>query len=166
MIHYSFLGDGRGDPRPDLVLSLQDKIGSEGSIIVYNQAFERKILSDLGEAFPVHADWIKQASDRIVDLYDPFGSFSYYHPDQRGLSSLKVILPILTGKSYKGLSVSNGEEAYLAYLALAGYLDEEADIMPGKTGLQAALETYCGMDTEAMAEVLEALVGIVKVPAC
>ena len=109
--HFSFLAEGTEDPRSKLLAELKKVLGNEGSIVVYNQAFEKGVLKELGNAFPNYSGWVEGVYDRLVDLQSPFRSFHYYHPLQKGSASLKAVLPFLTGKSYEGMGIDNGEDA-------------------------------------------------------
>ena len=144
--HYGFLADGSEDPRPELLTSLKNMLGNKGSIIVYNQAFEKNVLTELGEAFPDYKEWVDKVLNRIKDLLASFQSFAYYHPEQKGSASLKKVLPLLTGKSYEGMNISNGGDASFAFLEMAcgNVSDEQRD----KTNEE--LRAYCSLDTEGM----------------
>jgi hypothetical protein len=152
-VHYSFLADGNTDPRPKLLAELQKLLGNRGSIIVYNQTFEKGVLAELGERFLEDNTWVMGIHDRIVDLYVPFRDFNYYHPSQKGSASVKHVLPALTGKSYDGLSIAKGDDASLAYFKMA----------TGALGIQETakarkdLEEYCGLDTQGMIWIVEEL---------
>jgi len=152
-LHRAFLADGPGDPRPELVAKLRDAMGDEGSILVYNQAFELGVLRELARTFPEHRAWLEGICGRIVDLLVPFRGFLYYHPAQRGSASLKHVLPALTDMGYEGLAIANGQDASLAYLA-ATFKDmpqEERQLV------RARLLEYCGLDTEGMERIVERL---------
>ncbi|MFC1861244.1 DUF2779 domain-containing protein [Chloroflexota bacterium] len=151
--HYGFLGDGIEDPRPAFLTELKSILSNNGNIVVYNQSFEKGILSELGRAFPEYADWIQETCDRVVDLYSPFRSFSYYNPAQQGSASIKKVLPALTGKEYTGLSISKGDDASLAFfnMAMGNCTDEE------KTKTMKDLEEYCALDTEGMIWIVDEL---------
>lgn len=153
LVHYSFLADGTEDPRPDLLSELKKVLGESGSIIVYNQSFERRVLTDLGKAFPEYGEWTGSVCDRLVDLYEPFKNFDYYNPLQQGSASIKEVLPAVTGKSYKSLAISNGEDASLAYLTLL--FEEMSD--QSRNQLRADLERYCCLDTEGMVGIISKL---------
>ncbi len=148
-VHFEFLGDGKGDPRQALLAQLQKDIGTEGSVMVYT-SYEQRVLEDLAKTFPGSAEGINNVISRIADLYDPFGSFHYYHPDQRGSASIKSVLPALTGRGYEGMNIKEGIAASLAYL----------DIMSGRLTpeevqqIRRDLLDYCGLDTMAMVEIL------------
>jgi len=151
--HYSFLAGGIDDPRPKLLSELNGMLGDQGSIVVYNQAFEKGVLKELAQAFPDYSSWVENVSERIVDLLVPFRGFYYYHPAQKGSTSIKIVLPVLTGKSYEEMEISGGEEASLAFLeATYGDVPEEV-----RTKIRGDLEKYCGLDTEGMVWIVECL---------
>jgi hypothetical protein len=151
--HRSYLADGTGDPRPELLAELRNLLGDRGSIIVYNQTFEKKVLEQFGEAFPESGGWAKTVIDRIVDLYVPFRSFCYYNPRQKGSASLKEVLPAVTGKSYEGLPIAKGDDASLAFTKLLS--NKITDIERQK--IRKDLIQYCGLDTEGMIWIVERL---------
>jgi hypothetical protein len=145
-VHYSFLGDGTDDPRPQLLRELQRVLGSEGSIIAYNAGFEEAILKGLAEAFPGYTDWLAGILPRMVDLLHPFTNFHYYNASQKDTASLKRVLPAVTGKSYDDLGIGAGMDASIAYgrLVCGSAAEEET------TSIRANLLQYCGLDTEGM----------------
>jgi hypothetical protein len=121
--HYCFLSDGRSDPRPALLVNLRDWFGFaksqksfKGTVIVYDESFERSILRDLVVFDTGHAGWIFKVSGRIVDLYHPFKNFYYYNSIQKGSASVKKVLPALTEKSYNEMAISNGDVAAISFL--------------------------------------------------
>ena len=151
--HYYFLADGVDDPRPKFLSSLKDVLGNSGSIVVYNQVFEKTILKELGEAFPDYKAWVEDVSSRIEDLLDIFKSFDYYHPNQRGSASIKSVLPALTEISYEGMNISDGEYASLAFLEMAyGNISKEQ-----KEKIREDLSQYCCLDTEGMLLIVKKL---------
>jgi len=156
--HFSFLAEGKEDPRPKLLSELKKLIGNRGSIIVYNQSFEKAVLKDLGEAFPKYSEWVQDTLGMFVDLLNPFKNFWYYHPAQKGSASLKTVLPVLTGKGYEGLNIANGEDASLAFRRVTyGDVSEEE-----RDRVRKDLEEYCGQDTEGMMRIVNALENIIK----
>jgi len=91
--HYSFLAEGKEDPRPALLTQLKEEIGTRGSILTYNQSFEQGVLREMAEDFPDCAEWVEKIIGRMIDLLKPFRDFSYYHPGQHGSASIKKVLP-------------------------------------------------------------------------
>jgi hypothetical protein len=151
--HFSFLAEGPEDPRLPFLTTLRNLIGDTGSIVVYNKSFEMGILHDLGDAFPEYSEWINGVCDRMVDLLVPFKNFHYHHPLQMGSASLKYVLPAVTGKSYQGMDIANGEDASMAYL------DITYGAVPTETveKVRADLLRYCKLDTEGMVWIVEQL---------
>lgn len=151
--HFSFLASGADDPRPAFLAELMKVLGNAGSIVVYNQGFEEGILKELAIAFPKYDTWVSQVRDRLVDLLVPFRQFLYYNPAQKGSASLKRVLPALTGKSYEGMEISDGQEASITFLAVTyGDVSEEE-----RKKVRADLEKYCALDTEGMIWIVEKL---------
>ncbi len=114
--HYSFLADGKQDPRPEILKLLKELLGKKGSIIAYNAGFEKGKLADACATFTVYEGWFEGIQSRFVDLLSPFRSFDYYHPEQNGSASIKAVLPVLTGKSYEGMEIADGGTASNEYL--------------------------------------------------
>ena len=149
--HYSFLADGAEDPRPKFLSSLKDVLGSTGSIVVYYKSFEEKRLKELSNTFPENKTWIENALARIVDLRDIFSNFYYCNCAQKGSTSLKDVLPAVTGISYEGMNVSSGEDASISFMNITfhGVTEEE------RVEARKDLEKYCCLDTEGMFRIVE-----------
>jgi len=151
--HFSFLANGTDDPRHALLSKLQKTLGNSGSIIAYNKGFEEGILRDLAPAFPEYSDWIEQVCSRLVDLLAPFRNFDYYHPAQKGSASLKAVLPVITGRGYEDLDISDGQVASVTFLSATFGDMSEGD----REKVMADLIQYCGRDTEGMIWIVEKL---------
>jgi hypothetical protein len=151
--HYSFLAEGRDDPRPAFMAALAGAVGSPGTILVYNQTFEKTILTETARFLPQYQSWVDDAISRIVDLLAPFKGFLYYHPSQHGSASLKKVLPALTGITYDNLDIADGELASLSYMKAAfdDIPEEERRL------IRANLETYCGQDSGGMIAMIRKL---------
>jgi hypothetical protein len=148
--HFSFLAEGHTDPRPEILANLQKLLGSAGSIVAYNAAFEKDALKKCCEFYPAFSDWYVSIESRFVDLMAPFRSFHYYHPDQDGSYSIKAVLPALTGMSYEGMDIQEGGTASMEYLRVTfGDVDEKE-----RQKVRRQLEEYCKLDTEAMTAIL------------
>ncbi|MCL4854083.1 MAG: DUF2779 domain-containing protein, partial [Bryobacteraceae bacterium] len=151
--HHAFLADGRGDPRPAFLQRLRDSIGDKGTVVVYNEKFEKGVLDKLAGAFADHAGWIENVKRRIIDLLEPFQSFDCYHPQQYGSASIKAVLPVLTGRSYADLEIQEGGQASLEYLRV-DFSDVPED---ERQEVRGQFERYCGQDTEGMVDIVDAL---------
>ena len=107
----------------------------------------------LAAAFPEHVGWIASAKCRIIDLLEPFQNFDFYHPDQHGSASIKVVLPVLTGRRYADQDIQEGAQANLEYLRVQfGHVREAERQM-----VRSQIGQYCGQDTEGMAWIVEAV---------
>jgi len=156
--HFSFIAESNKDPRKEFLKELKKVLGKKGSIIVYNQSFEQGRIKELAELFPKNKKWAESVTKRMVDLLIPFRNFYYYDCKQKGSCSIKHVLPALTKKTYEGMEIDNGGLASIRYLYI---------IHGDKHGKKASaeevkkvredLEKYCGLDTEAMVDVLDVL---------
>jgi hypothetical protein len=153
LMHHEFLAEGTDDPRRAFIEGLLRDVGNAGTVMVYNAPFEGGRLKELAEIFPEYAAQIKSLLKRIVDLYVPFRSMAYYHPDQNGSTSIKKVLPALTGKGYLGMDIANAGDACTKYF-FGVYKNDER--FPKET-LFSALREYCGLDTKAMAMIVDRL---------
>ena len=167
---YFIAGDESSDPRIGFLGSLKKALGYDnspgspatGSILVYYESFEKNILKELAIVFPEHNWWIEDATERIVDLYEPFGNFYYYNCQQKGSASLKNVLPALTGHSYDDLEIQNGQMASLRYLNITFLKDEKEPDEAQVEKIRKDLLDYCGLDTEGMIFILRELYKIDK----
>ena len=149
-----FLAESGKDPRQQFIEHLLSDTAGTGSIIVYNEDFEKKRLEELAELFPQYKEQIKQRIDRIKDLMIPFKKRDYYHPSFKKQYSIKVVLPVLCPEhesSYKNLSINNGSLAMSKYEMLERMGPKE------KLETKIALKDYCYMDVLAMVKIVEAL---------
>jgi len=154
-VHHVYLADGKADPRPEILKRLRTLLGDKGSIIAYNATFEKNCLEKAAEAYPSNAGWFRRNRERFLDLLQPFREFAYYSPKQGGSTSLKNVLPALTGRDpYEGLAIADGGVAGAEFCRVtfeSGISDEE------RQRVREALEKYCGIDTAGMVEIVAAL---------
>jgi hypothetical protein len=150
--HKAFLGDGRTDPRAALVEQLLGDTPGEDRIVVYS-GYERRVLTELGDAFPKRAAEIGKRIARLLDLSVPFRNHAYYTVAMDGSYSIKRVLPALVPDlSYHGMAIGDGGAASAAYESLHTETDQ------GRIALiRRALLDYCGLDTLAMVRLLEVL---------
>jgi len=167
--HQYYLSTDEFDHRLDLVKALVKAIPEDGgSVIVYNQTFEKSRLQELAVLYPEYAKRLLELSNRLFDLYkvvknDPLfyqknhfskaeiESYNYYAPSLDGSYSLKKVLPTLVPENYDELPINNGEKAFVNYAKLPE-MDEETKQSTIKNLLQ-----YCQMDSYAMYLIKEAL---------
>lgn len=153
LVHREYLHKQRTDPRPDLTRNLIDACGQDGTVIVYNQAFEMARNNELAQEFPQFAAALAAINGRMVDLLVPFRRRWAYHPKQNGSASIKAVLPAFTDLTYEGMEIDNGGEASLKYLMFMHGKLSDADC----DSLWKNLDAYCGQDTYAMKVLLDVL---------
>lgn len=167
--HYEFLAYNMSDLREELVEKLCSLIKDDGgSVLVYNQAFERTRIKELAQFFPKYSEKLLSINERLFDLmhivktnsklYEDLGFSSdrakqvnYYHEDLNGSYSIKKVLPIFSELTYKGMQIGNGMEAVYAYAGFKNLTKPELEVV------RHALTLYCQQDTWAMVEILDNL---------
>ncbi len=158
--HISFLADGVDDPRPKFMQALKDNLGDKGSVLVYNQSFEKGVMRECAKAIPEFQDWFeKNIEPRVKDLWDVFRNFWYYDSKQKGSASIKYVLPVLSDLSYQDLDIKKGDFASYEWERIT-FLENVSD--EEKKKVRDALEKYCEMDTMAEVEILRKLGEVVK----
>jgi hypothetical protein len=153
-VHKEFLHPAPDNPDRPFLAALREALPGSGSIIVWNQSFERGINDKLAERNPSDAEWLADIDARIVDLMEVFDAQAYVHPGFRGRTSIKSVLPVLVpGFSYKDLAIQEGGTASARW----------NEVVTGRVGpdeaerISADLLAYCGLDSRAMVEIWRAL---------
>ncbi len=158
--HLDFVMQPGCDQREELLRRVIGAVEGAGAVVVYDAAFERRVLARFAQRFPQHAHALQQVGERIRDLFVPFRSLRYYHPEQRGRYSMKTILPLLCGADWSDLAVQDGRRAGELYLRLC--LDAQAGASEAPETALARLKQYCRRDTAAMIRIYRALVSAVS----
>jgi len=151
--HFMYLAEGTADPRREFMERLQAVLGDHGSILVYNAAFEKAVLSGCAELLPEFQPWVDGIKHRIVDLLTPFKSFHYYHPNQHGSASIKAVMPAITGRGYGELDIQEGGTASLEFFRVTFGNVPNTE----RQRVRRQLVEYCGRDTEGMVWILDEL---------
>lgn len=151
--HFEYLYDGEGDPRKGVTEGLVEEIGDTGSVIAYYTSFEERCLKTLRDAFPKREESVQSIIDRLWDQRDIFSDWHYIHPEQKGSTSLKEVLPALTETDYQDLRVQEGMEAVIAYEEMT----DPSTPQSRRRQLRDQLFKYCKRDTMAMVEIHRAL---------
>ncbi len=149
--HYEFLSTPPEDPRREFIVSLLGRLGNSGSILVWNQSFEKTILRELGRDFPEYQSGIFPLFARVADLMVPFRRKHLYTTEMNGSHSLKAVLPAIVPElSYASLGISDGGAACMAYEAL--FTESDPEILGI---IRQDLLDYCKLDTLSMVRILE-----------
>lgn len=154
-IHKDYLANQQEFPSKGLVESLaRDIKRDQGTVIVWNQTFEKKRNEDLAERFPDYADFFYQVNERVFDLMFVFSKAHYVHHGFGGSASIKRVLPILAPElDYQQLDISQGMQA--AVMWMQSFSDQYTDAARQK--VRKDLKAYCKMDTWAMLRIWEEL---------
>jgi hypothetical protein len=152
----SFLDLSGNDPSRLFAEALIAACGERGPVYVYNAAFEKTIIRQLGERYPRLKRSLSDINDRVVDLLK-VAQQHYYHPSQQGSWSIKNVLPaVAPDLRYDDLDeVQNGGTAMNAFReAIAP--DTSAS---RKVQIRQQLLDYCALDTYAMVRLWQFFAG-------
>ncbi|ARV06088.1 hypothetical protein BTO04_04945 [Polaribacter sp. SA4-10] len=148
--HFEFLGNGREDPREELIKSMITACGSHGTILMYSH-FEKTIINGLIRDFPKYTIPLEHLIDRLVDLLPVFKKHLKTEATQKN-ASLKNVLPtFLTQFSYDDLDIQNGMATMDVYRNLSNLSKSEL-LVARKNMLE-----YCKLDTLAVLELYKLL---------
>ncbi|MGD9000909.1 MAG: DUF2779 domain-containing protein, partial [Granulosicoccaceae bacterium] len=151
LAHEAFLDTSGEDPRRAFAETLLAACGEQGPIIVYNQAFEKRIIKELAACNPDLAPRLLALNERVFDLL-PVVKHHYYHPAMKGSWSIKNVLSCLVPElSYKDLGrVQEGMMAQAVYLEI---ITSKLSGDETEASRQDLLD-YCELDTLAMVKIV------------
>ena len=152
--HLEYLHRENTFPCLPMLKRLKEDIGTEGTIFVWHESFEKSRNTELGELFPEYADFMASVNDRIIDLKTPFSKDWFVDKNFFGSASIKDVMPALvTDLSYKELLIHEGNAAQRVWMetVLEGKNSEKRD------EIMNALIEYCKLDTLAMVRLYEVL---------
>ena len=157
LTHHEFLLKDKQESVENLVQDLQKNIGKKGSVIVWNESFEKNRNIEMGSLFPAHQAFLADLNKRLYDLRVPFQKGFYQHPDFKGKTSLKSVLPVLSPSvSYADLAIQNGMIATIKWHhATDGRMTAQEQFATFEHLLQ-----YCDLDTLAMVKILDVLLEV------
>lgn len=146
--HKEFLHTVLEDPDVPFAKSLQEHIGREGSIIVWNKAFEcSHVNKPMAGRHPEYAEFFADFEGRVYDLQDIFSKRYYIHRGFLGKTSIKNVLPVIAPElSYEGLDIREGATASAAWPKLVSGEMSDAE----REKMREDLRKYCSLDSYAM----------------
>jgi len=149
--HYEYLAQPGVDPRREIAEKLLGEIPEGACVLVYNMAFEKRVLRESGEFLPKLRKRLNALAGGIIDLMEPFKRRDIYHWRMNGSYSLKSVLPVLVPEMmYEHLEIRDGAMASEAYFAMENIAD------PAELArLRNALLEYCRQDTLGLVRLLE-----------
>jgi CRISPR/Cas system-associated exonuclease Cas4 (RecB family) len=155
--HFEYLGEELQTATAGLLKMMQENIGPVGSIIVWNEGFEKGRNQELMEIHPEYRNFLEDMNNRIYDLMLVFKK-DYLHPDFFGSASIKKVLPVLLPElSYKNLEIQDGT------MALSEWERSIKDdiSLEERENIRENLLEYCKLDTLAMVEIWKVLKNVV-----
>ncbi|MFN0139645.1 MAG: DUF2779 domain-containing protein [Pyrinomonadaceae bacterium] len=150
-----------GEANPPLKLAehmRQAMSGGIGTVFVWYEAFEKTRNTEMAGMFPEYADFFNEVNAKTVDLMKIFADRLYIHPEFKGRSSIKKVLPVLVPElKYSDLGISEGLTASISWYRAAKWdtIDEQT-----RAQIFADLEKYCELDTLAMVEIYRVLAAL------
>jgi hypothetical protein len=156
--HSYYLSKGEDDPPRAMATHIQQALsGGIGTVFVWYEAFEKTRNTEMGEMFPEFFDFFEEVNTKTCDLMKVFSDNLYVHPEFKGRTSIKKVLPVLCPQlSYAGLGIGDGMTATISWFRAATWgraLDDEK-----RRKIFDDLEKYCELDTLAMVEIFRHLV--------
>jgi len=153
--HEQFLSHGDDDPPRALAAHLKRAMsGGIGTVLVWYEAFEKTRNSEMAAMFPEYKDFFDEVNEKVYDLMKIFSDNLYIHPEFKGRSSIKKVLPVLVPElSYKDLDIGDGMTATIKWFHAAKRELPEGE----REKIFADLESYCYLDTRAMVKIFDRL---------
>ena len=154
--YFEFLARKFENPVPGLLAQLKQDLGPKGSVIVWNESFEKGCNEEMARMEPTHADFLQNVNSRVYDLMlvFKFKNQLYIRSEFQKSASLKVVLPVVCpGLSYKTLAIQDGGEASSSWPVLTN----PKTPISTKNQLAKDMLEYCKRDTEAMVCILNKL---------
>ena len=153
--HFEFIAKHDEDPRKSIAESMIKNFPKKGTIMAYNQSFEKNCIKSLAEFCPDLAEDLYALNERFVDLIEPFRNGGYYDSKFRGSFSIKKVLPAVCPNDneldYKELEISNGGMASIAFKEMREQSENQI------LHTREKLFQYCRLDTYAMYAIYQKL---------
>ena len=149
--HHEHICDAAG-AHGDLVDALANAMPTTGSILVWNESYEKGCNRRLARLLPHRQDFLAQVDERTIDLMAPFRS-AYVDSRFMGSTSIKKVLPVLCPHlRYDEAQVHDGAGAMEAWYEMVSTSDAQR-----RRELRRQLLEYCRLDSLAMIEIWRAL---------
>jgi hypothetical protein len=106
-----------------------------------------------------YATQMERINNQVQDLRDIFSKQHYVHPEFRGSTSIKDVMPVLVPTlSYDHLAIKEGATASEQWWTMTG-----AETSAGeRVAIADALRVYCKLDSYAMYAIWKELQDVIK----
>lgn len=149
--HTEYILRDRKESVENLIAHMDQAMGNTGSVIVWNESFEKARNKEMADLHPAYASFLHSMNDRMFDLMVLFKKGFYSHPGFKGRNSLKSVLPVLCpDTTYKNLAIQNGAIAAIKW----GLATSEKVSKKEANQIFNHLLKYCHLDTLAMVKIL------------
>lgn len=154
--HSQFLSRGSDDPPRAMAESLRKAMSDGiGTVLVWYEGFEKTRNTEMALMFSEYADFFEEVNSKTFDLMKIFSDKLYIHPDFKGSSSIKRVLPVLVPElSYTELGIGDGLTASISWFRAATWNTLSTN---ERETIFSDLEDYCCVDTFAMVQIFDLL---------
>jgi len=157
--HVEFLHRDRSDPTATVAELLGRHIDPKGTVVVWYAPFERGVNEEIGGRLLRFASQMERINGQVKDLRDVFAEQHYIHPDFRGSTSIKAVMPVLVPElSYDDLEIKEGATASEQWWKMTAENTPAGE----RERVVAALLAYCGLDSYAMYAIWKKLHQVVE----
>lgn len=152
--HVEYLQQENSDPSETVAKKLEEYIDPAGTVIAWNDKFEKGVTKEIGERLPQCAPIMNRICDQIKDLMDIFSKQHYVHKDFRGRTSVEKVMNVLLPEmTYDDLPYTGNA---------VGFVWWQDVVNKGKKPTERAkklqlLKDYCKQDTFVMVEIFRIL---------
>jgi hypothetical protein len=158
--HIEYLHEEQSDPSEIVAKMLSEHIHGTGMVISWNKSFEQGVNKELAKRQPDYLPALEWINAHMYDLRDIFQKQYYVHPEFKGKTSIKKVLPaLIQGLKHADLDIAEGGAASDAWAQLISPARSTAE----KAKIASDLRTYCKLDTHAMYQIWHHLHELVKV---
>ena len=153
--HFEYLMPSKETPLDEIFAQMVQQIHpTEGTVLVWNEGFEKNQNKLMAARLPAYADFLHSVNDRVYDLMKIFTQGFYVHPEFKGRTSIKKVLPVLCPElNYGDLEIQNGGAAVIKWHHMTDGRMSETE---ASQTFQDLLK-YCCLDTWAMVRIWEEL---------
>lgn len=144
--------DGEPDPPRAMAEKLREAMSGEiGTVLVWYEGFETTRNAEMAVMFPDLADFFNEVNAKTVDLMKIFADRLYIHPEFKGRSSIKKVLPVLCPDlDYQRLGIKEGMTASISWFHAA---TRQGMDLAERERIFNDLRDYCELDTWAMVRI-------------
>jgi hypothetical protein len=157
--HVEYLHQENSDPSVVVAKKLEEYIDPVGTILAWNDSFEKGVTKEIGERLPQYEPVVTRICEQMHDLMDIFSQQHYVHKDFKGKASIEKVMNVLLPEmTYDDLPYTGNAVGYVWWQDIVNE-DKEPNERAKKLNL---LLEYCKQDTFVMVEIFKILENIVN----